>query len=97
MNKLMVEIIEDEILEAFRNNRLSFIENKKMIKIFIESGAANDEIIDFELIIRETNTKRSREVSFRTSACIFPRVIKLSDYDNVDLETFEGNLFVHVS
>ncbi len=96
MKSLMVSSIENDILEAFKHNRMTFITKEKPKKIFIDSGAANDEIIDYELVIHETSTKSDKEVSFRTSACIFPRVINLSDYDNVDLEIYEGNLFVHV-
>ena len=96
MNNSVVEAIENDILEAFKHNRTAFLKKEKEKKIFIDSGAANDEIIDYELVIHESNTKRDREVSFKTSACIFPRTVNLSDFDSVDLEEYNGNLFIHV-
>lgn len=89
MQEYELQAIEDDIIAAFKK----FPSPRK---VFIESGAANDEIIDYELNIKETSRKKEREVSFRTSACIFPKVLKLSDYDNVELEEYNGNLFVHV-
>lgn len=95
MDKLRIEAIENDILEAFKHNRLCWGEKPK--EIIIESGAANDMIIDYELVIHETNTHRKKEVFFTTTASIFPRHIQLSDFDSVDLEVFNGNLFVHVN
>ncbi len=92
----MFETFENDILDVFKHNRTAFLYGKKEKKIFIDSGAANDEIIDYELVLRESNSKKEREVSFKTSASIFPRSIQLSDYSSVDLEEYNGNLFVHV-
>jgi len=77
----MLEGIEDDI-------RKSLLIGKPYKKIFIDSGAANDEIIDFELDIHETLRKKDREMTFRTTAAIFPAKVDLSEYN--------GNLFVHV-
>ncbi len=93
MTAYELNVIEDDIMDSFRKSYLYMYRRKK---VYIESGAANDEIIDYELELRETSTKKERTVSFRTSGCIFPKVIRLSDYDNVELEEFNGNLFVHV-
>lgn len=96
MNTL-IEAIENEIMDTFKHNAMTFCSGEKEKKIFIESGALNDEIIDYELILKESVRSREREVSFKTTASVFPRTIKLSDYENVDTEEYNGNLFVHVS
>ncbi len=93
MSEFELQAIEDDIMATFKNPT-DFMYRRK--KVFIESGAANDEIIDYELNITETSRKRERSVSFKTSACIFPRVIQLKNYDSVEIEEFKGNLFVHV-
>ncbi len=88
------ESIEDAIISAFRDNRK--ITNTTLTKVFIESGSANDEIVDYNLTINESNLKYERTVSFTTSGCIFPKIINLSMYDNVNLEKYNGNLFIQV-
>jgi hypothetical protein len=91
MSEFEIQAIEDDIIAAFKTPL-----GKKEKKVYIESGAANDEVIDYELNIRETSRKRERAVSFKTSGSIFPKVIKLTDYENVELEEYNGNLFIHV-
>ncbi len=91
MREFEIQAIEDEIIAAFKTPL-----GQKTKNVYIESGAANDEIIDYELEIHETSRKREKTVSFKTSACIFPRTISLSDYEDVDTEEFNGSLFVHV-
>ena len=95
MLNTIIEAIEDDIMAAFKS-RLLVGKKPKYKHIFIDSGAANDEIIDYELEIHETSRKRERTVVFKTSACIFPRNIKLSDYESVDTEEFNESLFIHV-
>lgn len=85
----IVQGIEDDVIKSLRTG-------KPYKKIFIESGAANDEIIDYDLSIRESVNKRSRECRLRTTAAIFPGYINLSDYDDVETEEFQGNLFIHI-
>lgn len=84
-----LEGIEDDI-------RKSLLTGKPYKKVYIESGAANDEIINFELDIHETLRSKDREMTFRTTAAIFPAKINLADYDDIDTEEYNGNLFLHV-
>ena len=84
-----LEGIEDDVMKS-----LSI--GKPYKSVFIESGAANDEIIDYELTLYETSRRRDREVIFRTSASIFPAKISLADYTDIDTEEFNGSLFLHV-
>lgn len=89
MIDLHIEYIEKEIINRIDNNK----------KVYIESGAANDSIISYSIRKYKNHVweqYEEREVTFTTSACIFPENIKLSDYDNVDTEEFNGNLFVKV-
>lgn len=65
-------------------------------KVYIESGAAVDRIISYSIRKFKTYPCEEREVTFTTSACIFPKSLRLENYDNVDTEEFNGNLFVHV-
>ncbi len=95
MTSYMLNTIEDDLMDAFKS-RLRIGAKPKYKHIFIDSGAANDEIIDYELEIHETSRKIEKTVSFKTSACIFPRTINLSNYEDVDTEEFNGSLFVHV-
>ncbi len=94
MRNTLIEAIEDDIVAALKSKLI--IGSPKYKHVFIDSGAANDEIIDYELEIHETSRKREKTVSFKTSACIFPRIINLSNYEDVDTEEFNGSLFVHV-
>jgi len=86
---LHIECIENEIIDQLDKNE----------KVFIESGAANDTIFSYSVRKYKTYSWQEyeeKEITFITSACIFPKEIKLSDYDNVDTEMFDGNLFVKV-
>lgn len=89
MKDLNIECIEDEIIEYLDNNR----------EVFIESGAANDTIYSYSIRKYKTYSWQEyeeKEITFITSACIFPREIKLTDYENAETEEFKGNLFVKV-
>ena len=91
------EAIENDIMDALKTP--DWMKNKKSYrKVYIESGAANDEIIDFEMVLTESVGKKDRSVRFRTTGCIFPKMLSLSDYDEVDTETegYGHPLFVHV-
>lgn len=79
-----VEIIENEIIEYLDNGK----------KVFIENGCLNDNIISYSV----NNQFSEREVTFTTSACVFPLYVNLmGSYFNIDTEDFKGNLFVKVS
>ena len=84
-----LEGIEDDIIKSLRIG-------KPYKKVFIDSGAANDEIIDYEMELYETSRKRNREVKFRTTAAIFPAYVQLDQFDDIDTEEFNGNFFLHV-
>lgn len=94
MMDLKVQAIEDDLIAELKAHH--GFGRVKYRNVFIDCGAANDEITDYTLQIFETSTKRERTVSFRTSACIFPTVIRLSDYESVDTEEYDGSLFIHV-
>ena len=81
--------IEEEIIE-----RLNKKEN-----VYIESGAANDVITSYSIRKYKTHSWQDyeeEEVTFTTTACIFPQKINLSYWENVDTEEFKGELFIHV-
>lgn len=60
-------------------------------KVYIESGAANDEIISYS-----DPYGYGKELVLTTTGTIFPKQLCLYDYTYVDSEDFEGNLFVQV-
>lgn len=89
MSPYEIEWIERDIIERLDKGET----------VYIESGAANDEITGYS--IREYKTYEwqayeEKEITFTTTACIFPKEIMLSNWDNVDTEEFNGKLFVHV-
>lgn len=89
MNIYELKCIEDEII--------SYINRKK--KVYIESGAANDSIDNYEIQELKPYSWQShsdREVTFSTSACIFPEQVQLSYWDNIETEEYNGALFVKV-
>ena len=89
MSKYDIEWIEKEIMERLDKGET----------VFIESGAANDEITSYSIRKYKAHSWQSyeeKEISFTTTACIFPEKIMLSNWDNVDTEEFQGKLFVHV-
>lgn len=81
--------VEDDIINALKNKR----------KVFIESGSANDEIVNYKTLFDyEYNpcgeNYKVRKIIFETTACIFPKEISLEEFDNVDIEWFDNNLFI---
>lgn len=89
MNKYDIEYIENEIISQLDKGE----------EVYIESGAANDVITSYSIRKYKTfswQDYEEREITFTTTACIFPEKINLSDWDNVDTEEFEGKIFVHV-
>lgn len=89
MSEYKIKSIEDDIVSRLENGE----------RVYIESGAANDEITSYS--IRKFKTYawqeyEEKEITFTTTACIFPERINLSDWSNVDTEEFNGKLFVHV-
>lgn len=88
MTAYEIEVIENEII--------SRLDNKETV--YIESGAANDVITSYSVQEFQNQYQEydGREVSFFTTACIFPKKIVLSYYENIELEEFRGELFVQV-
>ena len=89
MSQYEIEWIERDIIERLDKGET----------VFIESGAANDEITGYFVRKYKTyswQTYEEKEITFTTTACIFPKEIALSNWDNVDTEEFNGKLFVHV-
>lgn len=89
MRSYILSGIEDDIIKSLRTG-------KPYRAVYIDSGAANDEITDYELTLHETVRKQDKEVRFRTSAAIFPAYITLDMFDNIDTEEYNGALFLHV-
>lgn len=88
MDDFTLNGIEKEIIQRLDNNET----------VYIDSGAANDVITSYSIqkFKRGWSEYEEKEITFTTTACIFPKEIKLSYYDNVDTEEFNGELFVHV-
>lgn len=89
--------MEKYIKESIENEIISRLDNRE--KVYIESGAAVDIIISYSVRKYKTHEwqkYQEREITFSTSACIFPNKINLHDWDNIDTEEYEGKLFVHV-
>lgn len=55
--------------------------------VYIESGCDNDKIIGYSA---------EEEIVFTTTACIFPKHIILSYWDNIDTENYNNKMFIHV-
>ena len=78
-------------IEDIENEIISYLTSGK--KVFIESGCLNDNIISYSI----NKELKEREVTFTTSACVFSKQINLmGNYSNIDIEEYEGNLFVKV-
>ena len=88
MDDFTLNGIEKEIIQRLDNNET----------VYIESAASNDVINSYSIqkFKRGWSEYEEKEITFTTTACIFPKEIKLSYYDNVDTEEFNGELFVHV-
>ncbi len=89
MSRYEIENIEKEIIERLDKGE----------KVYIESGAAVDCITSYSAREYKTHSwqfYKEKEITFTTTACIFPEKIMLSDWNNVDTEEFEGKLFVQV-
>ncbi len=89
MKNWRIESIEEEII--------SFLDKKK--KVYIESGAAVDRILSYDV----TEYKKyswedysEKETSFTTTNCIFPKVLQLTDFSEVDCSYFKDAFFVTV-
>lgn len=89
MSHYEIECIEKEIIERLDKGE----------EVYIESGAANDCITGYSVKKYKTHswqTYEEKEITFITTACIFPEKIMLSNWNNVDTEEFNNKLFVHV-
>ena len=80
MKSWLIKYIENEIISYLNDGK----------KVYLESGSINDEILSYEPSFDDD------DMIFTTSACVFPKKIVLSCWDNVDSEDFKGNLFVSV-
>lgn len=90
LEKWRIEDIENEIMEYLDTGK----------KVYIESGCLNDAIIDYSVRTYKTyawQEYEEKEVTFTTSACVFPLHLNLKGYSSVDSEDFNGHLFVKVS
>ena len=68
MTQYEIEWIERDIIERLNKGE----------KVFIESGAANDEITAYSIRKYKTHSWQSyeeKEITFTTTACIFPEKI----------------------
>lgn len=89
MTRFDIEYIEKEIIKRLDRGE----------KVYIESGALNDCITSYSIRKYKTYSWQAyekKEITFTTTACVFPKEIMLSNWDNVDAEEFNGQLFVHV-
>lgn len=84
-----IKYVEDEIIERLIKGET----------VNIESGCANDCIYGFTLTQyneRYNKVYVKNLITFKTTACIFPKEVNLRDYENVETEIFEDKLFIHV-
>lgn len=81
-------------LECTEREIMEWLDNGK--KVYIESGALNDEILSYSVERFEKRYGVEEEVTFTTSACVFPKEIVLSDDREVATEVFNGCLFVKI-
>lgn len=89
MNEWDIQYVEQEIIEYLNCSK----------SVYIDSGAANDSIVSYTVrSFKEYSWQNyeKKQVSFKTTACIFPEEIELSNYKNISTEDYKGNLFVHV-
>ena len=66
MREWEIEYIEREIVKWLDDGK----------KVYVESGAANDEILSYS--VEEVGIAKNNEVHFVTSACMFPKDLVLS-------------------
>ena len=81
-------------LECTEREIMKWLDNGK--KVYIESGALNDEILSYSVERFEKRYGVEEEVTFTTSACVFPKEVVLDDDREVDTEEFNGCLFVKI-
>lgn len=89
MTKYDIETIEKEIIERLDQGE----------QVYLESGCLNDCITAYSVKKFKKYSWQEyedKEITFTTTACVFPEHIRLSDWDNVDTEEFKDKLFVHV-
>lgn len=88
MSKYDIECIENEIIEKLNAGK----------QVCIVSGCLNDCITSYSIRKYKTGWQEyeEKEITFTTTACVFPERINLSYWENVDTEEFKENLFVHV-
>ena len=81
-------------LECIERDIMEWLDGGK--KVYIESGSLNDEILSYSVEKFEKRYGTEEEVTFTTSACVFPKEVVLTDDCNVDTEVFNGCLFVKI-
>lgn len=85
------DYIEEDIIKT--------LESKQ--KVFIESGAANDEIVNYKTLFDYQYNPcgedyKIKKIIFETTACIFPKEISFEEFYNVEFEWFDNNLFIKI-
>ncbi|MDD2496187.1 MAG: hypothetical protein PHE29_13475 [Tissierellia bacterium] len=84
----------EAIIEDIKN----FLDNGKMVNI--SSGCVNDTILSYKEEIEHINNcyggYNKKSYVFITTACIFPKEIKLENFQKVDYEEWKGNIFIEV-
>ena len=98
MTDYLIQGIEDDVMNILNNPTTRDSKGKLVIrKVYIDSGALNDEVVSYEYKLYKTPRLSERKVTLLTTHSVFPAEVDLHDYDHVDTEEFNGNLFIHVS
>jgi hypothetical protein len=80
------DAIAEDIIKALEEGK----------SVYIESGSAVDKIINYEQFVSKSLHREEAHINFTTTACIFPEVITLDLYDNIDTEENNKSMFVKV-
>ena len=80
--------------DAIAEDVIKALEDGK--NVYIEYGAANDKIINYEWLVSKSLRNHEEHINFTTTACIFPETITLDMYDNVDIEDEDKAMFIKV-
>lgn len=90
-------MIPGYVLQRIEADVISRLNNGE--KVYIESGAANDCLVSYEIKTLKTHVWQDyeeRKVIFLTTGSIFPKKIHLSDFENIDTEIYKNELFLNV-
>lgn len=85
--------------ETIINDIKNFLDSNKIVNI--SSGCINDRILTFreeKEYIQDCCGGFDKTVYiFITTACIFPKEIRLENYDTCDYEEWNGSIFIEVA